>query len=172
MAFIDDIKELKPRRFNKPNHFKIFSFIGKVFDVVFEDTKQTIRNFFPYLSSSAYLLKHANSLGLYQFDIENEEDLRDRLMTVYDYLSKIGEKSVLLKYLELFFPDRFEINDSSVRSFRIGYVKIGYFKIGIERTLTVKIDDLTVDEKNKLNQFLEAFLDPDISFAIIEREEI
>jgi hypothetical protein len=149
---IDFIKTLNPKRFDKPNHQKIFRFIAEVFEIVNNDVKQTVFNFFPYLATPDFVEKHRKSFGIYRYQIDTDENIRENVTKAFDTLQYIGTKSGLYRYLEVYFKDRYSL--------------VFYPHHILDRGFILNITGLLMEEKAKLAEFLNHFLDPDIYFII------
>lgn len=148
--FEDFIKENEPFA-QKENFSKIFVAIAGVFNIVLNDVKLTINNFFPFLSDSEYLEKHRISYSILKFINYTEEDIRNKTTNAYETNYNWGKRKILFEYLNIYFPKRFYINESPT---------------GIERGFILYIQDITDEEFELLTEFLEKFIDPDCFYII------
>jgi len=159
---------IKPDRFKKPNHLKLFKFIARVFEIFKNDCIQTIFNFFPFLSDKESLEKHRVSFFIPQYNIDTEKSIRDRVSMPFFYLERIGEKKSLDVFLDIFFKDRYRYIEFPRQIWRIDFNQIGIDSIfGDVASIYLYIKNLTIEEYQQIYDFLDNFLDPDIIFSII-----
>lgn len=148
--FEEFIKEQEPFA-QKENFWKVLLSAAKIFNIVMEDVKLTINNFFPFLADSEYLEKHRLSFQIYKLKNFTENDIRNKCTFAYETNFHVGERKSLFEFLELYFYHRYYINEAPTN---------------VERGFVLYIKDLTIDEKDLCEDLLTFWLDPDCLFWV------
>jgi len=147
----DWIKEnVNPPGMEKNNRGFLFSLIGRVFDIVRNDSVKTFNAFFPYLADKDKLLEHAQVLSVPKLPYDTDDDFRNRVATASFYLMKAGGRAYIHRQLQSRFGDQYVLTEEFLQVF-------------------VQIVDKQDENVEWLWDFLDRILDPNISFRISEK---
>jgi len=169
--FLNDI--VKPEGFEKENINKIYRAIASVFDIVSNDYKTTVNNYFAFIADEESLEKHRVSADVIKFPVDSDDEVRKRVSGLFEYYSQLGEKNFLISYLEAFFKDRYSFIEVPKNSWYMGFKQLGFdtYLYSI-RGFRIYIDDITEQEKKTLGTFLHISLETDIEYKIFMRNQI
>lgn len=151
MSEIDDLisKTITPIGIQKKNRRSIFKTIGEVGEKIKEDALKAFNAHFPYLADEKKLEEHGTALLIPHLLQDGKEEFRNRVTTASFFLSKAGERGYILSQLEAHFQGRYILSEEFLKVY-------------------IKILDLSDDDRQWVQQFLDELLNPVITLTVAE----
>jgi hypothetical protein len=132
---------LDPPGTERKNTGAIFSFVGRVAEILLDDSKIAHNAHFPYLADIDKLRQHAKALMIPELDHDKEQLFRDRVAAASFYLSKAGERGFIMGELESRFGNRFDVVEKFLQ-------------------LRVKLIHMSENERGWIYSLLDSLIDP------------
>jgi hypothetical protein len=142
-------KNIDPPGMEKKNRGSLFSFIGRVFQIVRNDALKAFNAFFPYLADWEKLSEHGDSLSIPELPFDSEDEYRERVSTASFYLMRAGERSYILEQMKEHFGDRFILKEDFLKVF-------------------IEIAELAEKDRIWVHSLLDGLLDPNIQLTVAE----
>jgi hypothetical protein len=141
--------QLDPPGMERKNKGAIFSFIGRVAEILSDDSKIAHNAHFPFTADIDKLRQHAKALMIPELENDREQLFRDRVAAASFYLSKAGERGFIMGELEARFGDRIDV---------------------IEKFLQLRFKVIGLNEKEKtwMCGLLDSLIDPVVYFELTE----
>jgi hypothetical protein len=124
----------------------LFSFIGRVFEIVKNDAIKAHNAFFPFLCDPEKLREHGKALMIPELPFDTEDGFRNRVATASFYLMRAGERAYIHEQLGAHLGDRYLLTEDFLQVY-------------------IHIEDLD-EERIWILSFLDGILDPNISFRV------
>ncbi len=144
------IDSLSPPGIEKTRRGKLFAILQRMGDLIAQDAKQVLYNFFPFLSDEDSLSDHAQALGIPRYSADTLESFRRRVSAASFYLQQRGQRGFINTELAKYFNGRrYETLEEFLK-------------------LYVKALDMSNADRAWLWEFLGAELDPNIELSVID----
>jgi len=160
-------KHIHPPGIRKKNRRTIYTSIARAHEKLIADSSSVFRDHFPALCSADRLAEHGEARKIPRFNFDTDETYRERLANGSSILDETGEHGLFVSIMDQMFPDRWKFVDYPEEGFTIGYSRIGRTRIGGDSRLIVYIKDMTEEDLDNTNEFLDWFLGADIEIIII-----
>jgi hypothetical protein len=145
-------KQLDPPGLEKKNRGSLFRAIGRVFGVVRSDAVTAFNAHFAYLADTQKLAEHGKALNVPRFPHDTDNEYRERVSAASFFHMKSGERGYITEQLSAHFKDRFSVTEDFLQ-------------------LRLEIADFTNNDKLWAFSFLDAIIDPNVSFKYIGKEK-
>lgn len=144
------IDSLSPPGVEKTRRGKLFAILQRMGDLIAQDAKQVLYNFFPFLSDEDSLSDHAQALGIPRYSVDTLESFRRRVSAASFYLQQRGQRGFINTELAKYFNGRrYETLEEFLK-------------------LYVKALDMSSANRAWLWEFLGSELDPNIELSVID----